>query len=63
MPGIGPQRADRTRKMGMGPAGRFRWMRMVARVSPADVGLAWFWEAVPKIDAGALTFGCPPVAS
>jgi len=41
-------------KDGDGPAGRFRWMRMVARVSPAEVGLAWSWEAVPKIDAGAL---------
>jgi hypothetical protein len=36
---------------------------MVARMSPADVGSAWLCETVLKIDVGALTFGCPPVAS
>jgi hypothetical protein len=47
----------------MGPAGRSRGMRMVVRMPPADVGSAWLCETVLKIDAGALTFGCPPVAS
>ena len=36
---------------------------MAMRVLPADVGTAWLCETVVKIDAGALTFGCPPVAS
>jgi hypothetical protein len=36
---------------------------MVVRMLPADVGSAWLCETVTKIDAGALTFGCPPVAS
>ena len=35
---------------------------MAVRMVPADVGTAWLCETVSKIDAGALTFGCPPVA-
>jgi hypothetical protein len=35
------------------------WMRMAVRKWPADVGTAWLCETVRKIDAGALTFGCP----
>ncbi len=50
-------------KMLMGPSGRFRRMRMAVRMLPADVGVAWLRETVPKIDAGALTSGCPPIAS
>jgi uncharacterized protein YdhG (YjbR/CyaY superfamily) len=38
-------------------------MRMAVRMWPADVGTAWLCEIVLKNDAGALTFGCPPVAS
>jgi len=36
---------------------------MAVRMLPADVGSAWLCETVQKIDAGALTLGCPPVAS
>ena len=35
---------------------------MAVRMWPADVGTAWLCETVLKNDAGALTFGCPPVA-
>ena len=45
------------------PAAPLPGMRMAARMWPADVGSAWLCETVQKIDAGALTFGCPPVAS
>ena len=30
---------------------------------PADINVTWFCETLTQIDAGALIFGCPPVAS
>ena len=54
---------EQAQKIVMGPSGRFRGMRMAVRMWPADVGWTWLCETVQKIDAGALTFGCPPVAS
>src|SRR5512135_2856896 len=50
-------------KIVIAPAAPLPGMRMAARMWPADVGSAWLCETVQKIDAGALTFGCPPVAS
>jgi hypothetical protein len=55
-------RARHGRKIGIVPAWPLPWMRMAVRMWPADVGSAWLFETVRKIDAGALTFGCPPVA-
>src|SRR5262249_25738476 len=52
-----------TQKMVIAPAAPLPWMRMAVRMWPADVGSAWLCETVQKIDAGALAFGCPPVAS
>ena len=50
-------------KIVIAPAAPLPGMRMAARMWLADVGSAWLCETVQKIDAGALTFGCPPVAS
>ena len=49
--------SEPTQKIVMGPAGRFRGMRMAVRMWPADVGWTWLCETVQKIDAGALTLG------
>ena len=61
--GVHPEALRSWLKISMGPAGRFRGMRMAVRMSPADAGSAWLCETALKIGAGALTFGCPPVAS
>ena len=51
-----------SQKIVIAPAAPLPGMRMAVRMWPADVGSAWLCETVQKIDAGALTFGCPPVA-